>query len=198
MHLKPFKIPKTRTIFTSTILLALVLFAPLSQSLAQEGQSNRKAQIKIAFIYNFAKFTNWPDRSFDALPHNSFPICFIGKESLGNLFDQLAGTKIIQDKTILIQKNPSDRNLKNCRILYISSSESWRLENLLKTLEGHSVLTVANAEGFAERGVGINLFERNEKLAFEINRKAILKSDLTLSSELLSLGVLVDEENSHD
>jgi hypothetical protein len=56
-------------------------------------------------------------------------------------------------------------------------------------------LTIGSTQGYARRGVGINLFEKNGKLSFEINRKAILKSGLTLSSELLALGVLVEAEN---
>lgn len=179
------------------LLLTLFLFfsAPLCLSFAQEGKATVKARIKTAFIYNFAKFTNWPDRAFETLPHNSFPICLVGKEPLGNLLDQLAGSKTIKDRTILIRRNPSKHRLGNCRILYISSSESLRLDNLLKTIEGHPVLTIGNTKGYAKRGVGINLFEKNGKLKFEINRKAIHKSGLTLSSELLALGVLVEGED---
>lgn len=188
----PTKVPLLRV-----LLLTLLLFVsgPPSYSFAQEGQATRKAKVKIAFIYNFAKFTNWPDRSFETLPPNTFPICLLGKEPLGDLLNQLAEAKTIKEKTIKILQNPLKHNLRDCRILYVSASESPRLDNLLKILEDHPVLIVGNTKGYAKRGIGINLIETNEKLGFEINRKAILKSGLTLSAELLALGVLVETED---
>ena len=191
-HFFPTKVPSMRVLFLT--LLLFVSGAP-SHSFAQEGQATRKEKVKVAFIYNFAKFTTWPEGSFESLPPGSFPICLVGSEPLGSLLDKLTGKKIINDRTILIRKNPSQEVLKSCRILYISASESAQLDDLLKTLNGHPVLTIGNTEGYAKRGVGINLIEKNEKLGFEINRKAILKSGLTLSSELLALGVLVDTED---
>jgi hypothetical protein len=179
----------------SVLALFLFVLGLPHHSLAQEGQPAREAKVKVAFIYNFAKFANWPDRAFETLPHNSFSICLVGKEPLGNLLDQLAGSKTIKGRTILFRKNPPQHDLRNCRILYISSSESLRLDRLLKAVAGHPVLTIGSAEGYAKRGAGINLFEKNGKLSFEINRKAILRSGLTLSSELLALGVLVEGEN---
>lgn len=191
-HFFPTKVSLMRVLF---LTLLLFVSEPSSHSFAQKGQATRKDKVKVAFIYNFAKFTTWPDRSLESLPPGSFPICLVGSEPLGSLLDKLTGKKIVNDRTILIRKKPSQDVLKSCRILYISASESAQLDNLLKTLNGHPVLTIGNTEGYAKRGVGINLIEKNEKLGFEINRKAILKSGLILSSELLALGVLVDTED---
>ncbi|MBC8288596.1 MAG: YfiR family protein [Nitrospinae bacterium] len=177
--------------------MALLLFisVPSGSSFAQEGNATREAQVKTAFIYNFSKFTTWPDRAFQTLPNNLFPVCLVGSDPLGKLLGQLAKSKTITDRTILFQSNPPQHELGNCRILYISSSESSRLDKILKSIAGHPVLTVGNSRGYAKRGVGINLFEKGGRLRFEINHQAILKSGLTLSSELLVLGVLVKGEN---
>ncbi len=183
----------TKATLLRVLLLTLFLFAP--PCFAGEGEAVKRAQVKTAFIYNFAKFANWPGSAFKTLPHSSFSICLVGKEPLENLLEQLAGSKTIKGKTILFRKNPPQNKLENCRILYISSSESLRLDSLLETIAGHPVLTIGSTRGYARRGVGINLFEKKGKLSFEINRKAILKSGLTLSSELLALGVLVEGEH---
>ena len=88
----------------SVLALFLFVLGLPHHSLAQEGQPAREAKVKVAFIYNFAKFANWPDRAFETLPHNSFSICLVGKEPLGNLLDQLAGSKTIKGRTILFRK----------------------------------------------------------------------------------------------
>lgn len=179
-----------------TLLFVLFLSASITPclSFAQEGRMVKESQLKTAFIYNFSKFTTWPDRSFQDLPHNSFTICMVGNEPLGNLLRQLAKSKTIKDKTILFQDNPPPNELKSCRILYISSSESSRLGEILKNIEGQPVLTIGNTRGYAKRGVDINLFKQDGRLRFEINHDAVLKSGLTLSSELLALGILVEGE----
>lgn len=179
-----------------TYLLALLLSFSITPCLssAQEVRVVKESQVKTAFIYNFSKFTTWPERSFQDLPQNTFTVCMVGNEPLSSTLRQLSKSKTIKDRTILFQDNPPKSELKNCRILYIGSSESSRLGKILKNIEGQPVLTIGNTRGYAKRGVGINLFKQDGRLRFEINHSAVIKSGLTLSSELLALGVLVEGE----
>ncbi len=102
--------------------------------------------------------------------------------------------KLLKTKQYCFKTIPPPNELKSCRILYISSSESSRLGEILKNIEGQPVLTIGNTRGYAKRGVDINLFKQDGRLRFEINHDAVLKSGLTLSSELLALGILVEGE----
>ena len=69
---------------------------------------------------------------------------------------------------------------------------------LFKALEGHSVLTVSDMEGFAQQGGVINLVIRNQRLGFEINEDAAQRANLKISSKLLKLAKVVkDKEGGH-
>jgi YfiR/HmsC-like len=168
---------------------------PTPCSFAQEISAARENQIKVSYIYNFTKFINWPDDETDKSRLDNFPICIMGGEPLISLLNHLSETKKIKNKTVTILKNPLLRELKTCKVLFIDSTNSDRLYSILANLKGLHVLTISDTEGYARRGVGVNMFEENNKIRFEINRKVLVDAGLTVSSELLKLGVSVVTEN---
>jgi uncharacterized protein DUF4154 len=175
------------------LLLTLVLFHLQSPtySVAQGTNDSLKNQIKVSFIYNFTKFITWPNANKS---NNSFSICAIGGEALYSSLDHLSKVKKIKNKTILIQKNPSLDKLNACSILFIGSSESNNLKSILDKIRGLPLLTIGDTEGYKKRGVAITLCEVNRKVRFKINRRAISNAGLTVSSELLKLGIRVDSK----
>jgi hypothetical protein len=51
-------------------------------------------QVKAAFLYNFAKFVEWPQGTF-ATPHDPIGICIVGQSPFGlALDDTVRGKKI--------------------------------------------------------------------------------------------------------
>lgn len=168
---------------------------PTPCSFAQEISTAQENQIKVSYIYNFTKFVKWPDDETDKSRRDNFPICLMGGGSLGGLLDHLSKTKKIKNKTITILKNPLLGELKTCKVLFIDSSNSDRLYSILANLKSLHVLTIGDTEGYARRGVGINMFDENNKIRFEINRKVLFDAGLIVSSELLKLGVPVVSEN---
>jgi hypothetical protein len=177
-------------VLLSTLALLLSQFPPVS--FAQETITFAENKIKVSFIYNFAKFINWPE---EKTSNKNFSICTLGGESLYSSLDYLSKTKKINSKTILIRENPSLNKLKTCNILFVGSSESERLNSILRKLKGFPVLTIGDTEGYEWRGVGINLCKVNKNLRFKINNKVLLNSGLTASSELLKLGIPIGFKN---
>jgi len=78
-------------------------------------------------------------------------------------------------------------------MLFISSSEMGRLERILADLKGRNILTVADADGFARRGVMICFVTKENKIRLEINREAAQAAGLTISSKLLRSATIVTE-----
>ena len=75
--------------------------------------------------------------------------------------------------------------IKTCHILFISRSETDRLEPILARLKDRNILTVADAEGFAQRGVMIRFVTEHNKIRLRINLEAAKAAHLTISSKLL-------------
>jgi hypothetical protein len=77
-------------------------------------------------------------------------------------------------------------------VLFISRSETDRLEQILASLVGKPVLTVGDVEGFAGRGGMIDLATVVGKTQLRINLQAAMAAQLTLSSKLLRPAKIVD------
>ncbi|MBT6231474.1 MAG: YfiR family protein, partial [Candidatus Scalindua sp.] len=58
------------------------------------------------------------------------------------------------------------------------------------------ILLVGESLGFATSDGAINFIKRDGKIKLEINRKALRAANLTASSHLLKLAVLVGEEET--
>jgi hypothetical protein len=137
--------------------------------------------LKAAFIYNFAKFVEWPQET-DAV----LRLCVLGEDPFGPTLDDLQD-KPIGLRKLAVERLPSMENLRRCRILFISESESDKLPLILKAIEGSSALTIADTESFLERGVMIGMTLDDNRITFEVNAGAARRAKLEISSKLLRL-----------
>ena len=158
----------------------------LSQSVPAQGSKPTEYQVKAAFIYNFAKFVEWPDESHFRV----LTLCILGEDSFCAAIDTIKG-KFVRGKKLQVKRVKSIQDLKDCNILFITSSEKHNLSHLVDALDGSSILTIGDTEGFTEQGVIINLYIDNNKVRFKINIEAAKRANLKLSSRLLKLAEIV-------
>lgn len=144
-------------------------------------------QIKAAFIYNFAKFVDWPPEAF---PSTNAPMVIgvLGENVFGNYLEQTISGRKINGRQLVFQTFHSVAQATNCQVLFISPSEKNHLSKILGQLQGTSILTVSEADNFIGDGGMIYLFIDSENnVRFSINNDAAKKVGLTISSKLLSL-----------
>ncbi len=171
---------------TFEIIVMLAFFCVAGQSLGEDRKPT-EYQVKAAYIYNFAKFVEWP-----AGGTGDVDVCIIGDDPFGHDLSTIEGKKVINRK-IVIREVASYRNAGGCDILFISSSEEEHLMQILKYLKRLPVLTIGESEGFAEMGVMINFYMNNRTVRFEINPKAAERAGLKISSNLLRIAKIVGE-----
>ena len=143
-------------------------------------------EIKAAFIYNFAKFIEWPDSSSQCLQDSAI-IGILGEDPFGIILERVIGVKTIRMKKISIQRYSNIRNVQECHILFISRSEKERLPTVLNQLRQRHILTVSEIDHFTEQGGMIGLFIENNRIRFRINQDTIEAANLRISSKLLNL-----------
>jgi YfiR/HmsC-like len=143
-------------------------------------------QIKAAFLFNFAKFIDWPAAAFDG-PTSPMVFGILGDNPFHEDLTRTLQNKSIADHPLVIREYRSAAQATNCHILFISPSEKKRLPEILKTLSGCSVLTVSETDHFTESGGMINFFIQGSKIRLQINNAAASKAGLKISSKLLSL-----------
>ena len=171
-----------------SIILVLSIAINVSSADAQQHKPG-EYDVKAAFIYNFMKFIEWPDRAF-VDKHDSMNICVLGKSPFGSALDFVREEKI-NNRKIIVKHYNNIHDMERCHILFISRSEEEGLTQILENLKGLNILTISDTKGFAQQGVIINFYIEENKVQFEINQDAAKRSGLKVSSKLLSLAEIV-------
>lgn len=175
---------------TVGILLLLALLFPIVTLLfAQEEEVMDEAEIKSGLIYNICKFARW-NRSIE--PGAPFIISIIGKTSpASEIF--VPKEKEILGRRVVVRKISSVDEIGKSFVLFITGSESERLENILSYTEGKNILTIGDTSGFGRRGVCINFYEDKGSVRFEINQAAVRKTSIELHAHIYVIGRLIVE-----
>lgn len=177
-------------LFALMNLIMSVALNACETSYAQH-QKPTEYEVKAAYIYNFAKFVEWPARpSWDA--NATMTVCLFGEDPFGPALSAIEG-KTVGDKKIIIKRNSLSQNLGDCDILFISNSEKEELARILEAIGDLSVLTIGDTEGFAQQGVMINFYIEEKRVRFEINPKAAARAGLKISANLLRIAKIVGE-----
>ncbi len=153
------------------------------------AQTSEQYRLKAAFLYNFAKFVQWPAQSFQN-PADPFSICIYGQNPFGDSLAQATAGKTIDGHPIRIRPL-GDSQAAGCQILFVSDADRKRVKSTIDRVHGAGVLTVSDEPGFAARGGVINFKIDGNHLKFQINLSAAAEQKLTVSSKLLSLAEII-------
>jgi hypothetical protein len=168
------------------VLLLLGWTAPV------HAQDVTEVGLKGAFLFNFARFTEWPT---DSLPADStMSACVLGDRAVGDALARQAKGKQLGGRTVVVTMVEPESPLPQCHLLYLSGLSRARVATIVSSLRESPVLTVSDAEEFTKRGGIIQFFVESGKMRFRINARSAKRSRLLLSSRLLALADVVDEE----
>lgn len=152
------------------------------------AQEVSEAQVKAAFVYNFARFTEWPPAAF-AAPDAPIIIGVVEDASFAHTLEQTVKGKQINGRGIRVKPITSDADLKGrLHVVYLPSSSG---RSTLAALAGASVLTVGDSENFIRAGGMIRLYVQDTHVRFAINPDSAERARLKLSSRLLALARIV-------
>ena len=141
--------------------------------------------VKAAFLYDFAKFIEWPSNTF-ASTNAPLLIGVYGKNPFHNRLASVVHGLIVDGHPV-ITRSVSFNQLGNCQILFICASEEKNLNAILRKLDGSSVLTVMENMDPYKSGIMINFIKEDDEVHFEINDAAAKRVRLKISSKLLNL-----------
>jgi hypothetical protein len=165
--------------------LLLVFLVSTISEIAQAQAQPTEYELKAAFIYNFAKFVEWPASSFSS-PSEPLQICVLGNNPLSADLQNIVAEKSIGSHPLQV-RGLEKPGIKGCHALFIGSAESDHVQQALQAAQGASVLTISDSSDFLERGGMINFIFDQNRIRFEVNLKAAQAARLHLSSKLLSL-----------
>lgn len=164
-----------------TLLIATLILA----SATGFAQSHKYQSV---FIYSFTRYVQWPD----AYNQGDFEILVLGDCPILEELKAMAASKKVQgDRSIKVTKINSAAEIKKCNILYVPSSKSAQIDEVLGKVNNQAILVITEEPGLGVKGSDINFIVKDGKLAFELNQAAVSKQNLKVSIELTRLAVLI-------
>lgn len=153
-------------------LLTLALISLVGLSYSQEATPKNKAH----YLFTLTNYFEWND-----------------KEKVLGFF----GNSIVKDEAEVIQKSQLDfvirqfesentENWDKCRLLFLPSEQSHRLDAIQSAVYGKPVLIVTDNRKLLKEGADIAFYKQGKQLKLMINKKAIEESGVEMKSKLLS------------
>jgi hypothetical protein len=161
------------------VLVALALFAGTSA----QGLELHEREIKAGLLYNFLKYTDFPDSG-----GASISLCLYGGDPFGGYLDHTKGLTV-HEKPIAVRVISSAAEASECQLVYVSSRGDWG--GLSSALAGKGVLTVSDFEGFASSGGMIEFSRSGDHVGALLNMDAVSAARLHVEARMLRLVTVV-------
>lgn len=169
--------------------VAILGMMPCTALAANDESSGSADDIKAVFVYKFTGYVTWPDDD-----NKAFTISVLGDNSMLGPLKAIAEKKTVNTRKLVIRECKEIDEIAGSQIVLISDSMEDRLDAILRKAEAEKMLTIGNKPGLAKKGTAIDFFVSDNRVGFEMNLSAVQRSGLSISSQLVKLATLVEEE----
>ena len=169
-------------------VVALLCAAWLLAASSAEAQS--EDQVMAAFLFNFARYVEWPENAFDRADM-PVRICLLGSRELGEVVTSTVSGKTVGKRKVVVSLASDLGASSGCHIFFVGRGVESPNEEAVAALSGSGVFSVADREGFARAGGIANFLRVDNRIRFEINPNAAKRAGLKVSAKLLRLAKVV-------
>jgi hypothetical protein len=141
------------------------------------------------YIYNFMKYVEWPEQN----SKGDFVLAAVGESPINKELKTLADSKKLKGRNIVFKKCETPLEAEASHLVFIPDSKSGTFKNIKEQTKGKPVLIVSEREGFAKKGAALSFVTlEDDELKFDINKREIEQHQLRISSQLVTLGILIN------
>jgi hypothetical protein len=189
--------PRTRVkpLLVATLAFSLSLLP--ARSLA--AGSSLEYQVKAGFLFNFAKFVDWPDST--RATHKTLRLGIVAPDDIYDLMASALSGKVANNRPIQIEKVTAAELEKGTSlpdIIFVQQDASrtrqdggFTQQQIFAAAANQPVLLVGESAGFATSGGMIGFVQRGENLRFQVNLANAQRAGLKLSARLSGLAEIV-------
>lgn len=176
--------------FLKIWVLSCALLVGTNPRLAAQTARASEYQVKAAFLFNFSQFVDWPAEAF---PSSDTPLVIgvLGEDPFGSFLDQIVANERFRGRPFQVRRYATVDEITTCHILFINRSAGDRPEVILAGLKRRPIVTVSDADGFAQHGGMIRFVTDRNRIRLEINLAAVDAAHLTISSKLLRVAEII-------
>jgi len=165
-------------------ILCVVCARPLAQAPRAQSPPTGESDVKAAFLYNFTKFIDWPATAFEGTP-DVFRVCVFAEPAFLQSVERMLLGETVRGRPIQVETPDSTGHARTCHIAYFAQSSIDDAAYLLPALRQVPVLTVGESRRFLAQGGALAFVVDDNRVRFDVNKKAADQAGLTISSKLL-------------
>lgn len=166
---------------------AVAFFIALScQAFAVEAVQLQEGKIKAGLVYNFLKYTSWPDNNLGKIR-----ICLYGGDSFEGALYPLSG-RTAQQQVIDVREISDINDSMDCEMVFINKAYEDEMADVLSVLDNTNVMTLSDIKNFSHKGGMVEFSkEKDQRIHLVMNKTTIDRSGLVIGDRLLKLARVV-------
>ncbi len=147
-------------------------------------------EVKAAYIFNFAKFIEWPPIPY--LSTDTIYLAIVGNDPFGIILEKTMIGRQANGKHWKIKRIKKAPEKQEYHIMFISGVEPSEALAIIEKTKKQSVLTIGDKiPQFCELGGIINFTQQYSQNQFEINNHIAKDKGITISPKLLVLSKII-------
>jgi hypothetical protein len=163
----------------------------LLRGFSHAAEATKEYQVKAVFLFRLAQFVDWPVNSF-ADESSPIVIGVLGDDPFGEALDLAVQGETAHNRPLSVTRFRSVSDVKACHVLFVSRSETARIQETMTALSGRSILTVSDIDEFVTRHNGMVRFTTDKnKINLRVDPEAAKAVGLVLNSRLLRMAEVV-------
>jgi hypothetical protein len=171
---------RSRVALSAFFACALVVCASRPTNGAESATLD-ESQVKAAFLFNFAKFVQWPADDRGALV-----IGVVDDGGFSDVVEKVIRGRSVNGRELTARRLSIGDEPAGCNVLFIPGAQHRDAADVLRRTRG-AVLTVGETPQFVRDGGMVRFFVEDDHVRFQINQKSAEAAGLKISSQLLTL-----------
>lgn len=165
-----------------TVLILMGCLASAGATGAVTEALKREYEVKAAFLFNFAKYGQWPAAQLGV---SSFRFCIADGADVMEILTSHLGQRRLHELPVQVSLLGNVAE-PGCHVVFLTSAVSNAQQKaMLNAYLQQPVLLVGEATEFLQLGGAIRLFIASGTVHFEVNLDNLQRQQLQLSSKLL-------------
>jgi len=152
---------------------------------AHLAASEPEDELKAATVLSFLRYSEWPAASSG---DQSLTVGVLGRPALLLTFRKVLEGKVVENRPVKVVGLAPDFSANCCQVLFLAPEKPGDLKPAIAMARSLHALTIGTADQFLELGGAIQLLIVDGRMSFEVDRDALERSGIPISSKLLRFG----------
>ena len=147
------------------------------------GATDPEDELKSATVLTFIRHAEWRLSATGVIT-----VGVIGRPAIVRTLHRTLEGRVANSRTIHVLDVTPVSDLRACHVLYVASDNNREVLQLLAEARAPHALTIGESHKFLDQGGAVNLLMVDGHMSFEVNRDALERAGVAISSTLLRYG----------